>query len=116
VGISLVLLLAVAGLTALGQVLVKKGALRIISGRGMVLLVRSFFNIPLMTGAASVLAAPLLYFAALRKIPLLYAYSFSALSYPLVLLGARLLLKENLTARHWLGVASVCAGLVVWNL
>ncbi len=115
-GISLLLLAAVAVLTALGQVLVKRGALLLDTRRGPVKLVFSFFNGPLMAGAAAVLIAPLLYFSALKKVPLLYAYSFSALTYPLVLLGARVFLKEKLNRRQWLGLAAVCAGLMVWNL
>lgn len=115
-GVNLVILLAVPVLAALGQILVKKGSLRLKTDRGRAALVRSLFNLPLMGGALAVLAAPLLYFSALEKVPLLYAYSFSALAYPLVLLGARFFLKEKLTSRHWLGIVSVCAGLIVWNL
>ena len=115
-GVNLAILLAVPVLTALGQVLVIKGALRLIPDQGKTALVRSLVNAPLMGGALAVLGTPLLYFSALEKVPLLYAYSFSALAYPLVLLGARWFLKEKLTLRHWLGIVSVCAGLIVWNL
>lgn len=69
-----------------------------------------------LAGAAAVLVAPLLYFSALKGIGLLYAYSFSALSYPLVLMGSRFILKEGLNRWHWAGILCICSALVVWNL
>jgi len=73
-------------------------------------------NWPLALGGLSVIAGPLLYMYALTKVELSVGYSFSGLTYLLVILGGHLLLKERITLYHVLGTLSILAGLTVWNM
>jgi len=109
-------LLLMVLLNTLGQLLVKRGAVRIESRLGRVQLIRSMINWPLALGGLSVIAGPLLYMYALTKVELSVGYSFSGLTYLLVILGGHLLLKERITLYHVLGTLSILAGLTVWNM
>jgi len=114
--ISLLLLLIMVILTSLGQIFVKKGSLKIVVDNGIKKLLVSFFNLPLIIGGLCILGAPLFYFTALKNVPLILGYSFSALSYPLVLLGAMIFLKEKLNRWHWIGIVSIGSGLILWQI
>jgi drug/metabolite transporter (DMT)-like permease len=60
-------------------------------------------------GLLLVASAGLWYFS-LSKIPLSVAYPMTALSYPIVLVAAALLLDEPITMMHTVGVVAICAG------
>lgn len=111
-----VALLLMVLLNTLGQLLVKRGAVRIETHLGTAQLIRSMVNWPLALGGFSVIAGPLLYMYALTKVELSVGYSFSGLTYLMVILGGHLLLKERITLYHVLGTLSILAGLTVWNM
>ena len=109
-------LLLMVLLNTLGQLLVKRGAIRIETHLGTAQLIRSMVNWPLALGGLSVIAGPLLYMYALTKVELSVGYSFSGLTYLMVILGGHLLLKERITLYHVCGTLSILAGLAVWNM
>jgi drug/metabolite transporter (DMT)-like permease len=102
-------------LVSAGQVFMKLGALRVQYAAGRPVF-RSFFNPFLIAGGASVVFAPLLYFSALREIPLSAAYGFTGLTYLIVFLCSWLLLKERITGFHAAGIILIAAGFGLWNL
>jgi undecaprenyl phosphate-alpha-L-ara4N flippase subunit ArnE len=103
-------------LVAFGQICIKRGAHLLVLDRGPFVLLKSFFNAYLIAGAAVVTVAPIFYFYALMDLDLSAAYSFTALSYVLVVAGSALFLKEKLHFLHWCGIALIAAGIVVFGL
>lgn len=109
-------LLLMVLLNTAGQILVKRGAIRISIHRGFGHLLSTMLNWPLALGGLAVIAAPILYMYALVHLPLSIGYSFSGLTYLLVVLTGHLLLKERITLYHIAGTLSILAGLSIWNL
>jgi len=102
-------------LVSAGQVCMKLGALRVTDTEGRVN-IRSLFNPFLLAGGATVVFSPLLYFSALKDIPLSSAYGFTGLTYIIVFLSSWLFLKEKITVFHLAGSILVGAGFVLWNI
>src|SRR6056297_3522914 len=111
-----VALLFMVMLNTIGQLLVKRGAVRIDIHLGTAHLLRSMLNWPLALGGLSVIAGPVLYMYALTKVELSVGYSFSGLTYLMVVLGGHLLLKERITLYHVLGTLTILGALAVWNM
>ena len=109
-------LLGMVCLNTLGQLLVKRGSGRILTGNGAISLVKSMVNLYLVLGSFSVITAPLLYMYALSKIDLSAAYSFSGLTYVSVVISGHLLLHEKITHYHIIGSLVILAGLTIWNI
>jgi len=109
-------LLLMVILNTVGQLLVKKGALRLVLHRGFLELVKSSINPYLLLGGGSVIAAPLLYMYALSKVELNVGYSFSGLTYLSVVLSGHLLLHEKISLYHIGGSLAILAGLTIWNI
>ena len=108
-----ILFLAVNVMLVTGaQLLIRSGARRIDTGRGLLGLIQP----RLFAGWLLVLGAPFFYFRALRALPLSAAYGATALTYLLVPAGAALFLKERLNRGHLSGLALVAAGIVLWYL
>jgi drug/metabolite transporter (DMT)-like permease len=108
-------LTAVVLLTASGQIALKAGAARLVTGAGIARLLLSV-SPPLILGLASALAAPVFYFAALRRVELGLAFAATGLAQAAVALGSRVLLGERLRPRHVAGTVLIVAGLLVWTL
>ncbi|MBN2051424.1 MAG: EamA family transporter [Spirochaetales bacterium] len=100
----------------LGQVCMKKGALKVRRQDNGRYILGSFFHPFLMIGAASVLFTPLLYFSALKTLPLSAAYGFTGLTYLFVFLASYLILKEKITRLHLAGILLISGGFILWNL
>ncbi len=103
-------------LNTVGQLLVKRGAVKLVVYRGLLKLLKSMFNIQLFLGAMAVILGPLLYMYALSKVELNVGYSFSGLTYLSVVLSGHLLLHEKITLYHIGGSLAILAGLMIWNL
>jgi drug/metabolite transporter (DMT)-like permease len=103
-------------LNTLGQLLVKRGAVKIVLRNGFAALVRSMLNLYLLLGCASVVLAPLLYMYALSILDLSVGYSFTGLTYVSVVLSGHLLLHERITLYHIAGALVILAGLTIWNI
>jgi len=106
-----IMILLVSG----GQICMKLGAVRVVYERGR-LQFRSLFNPFLIAGGLMVVFAPLLYFSALRDIPLSTAYGFTGLTYIIVFLGSYFILKEKITIFHVAGIILIGAGFALWNM
>ncbi len=109
-------LLVMIILTSLSQILIKAGSGKIVTERGIGLLIKSFLNPYLIIGTALVLVAPFLYFSALSRLDLNAAFSFNGLGYILVIILGRFVLKEKITALHIAGGLFILTGFVIWNM
>ena len=54
-----------------------------------------------------------LWFAALSRAPLSFAFPIAALSYVGVVLASRLILRERVPVRRWLGTAAIVVGVAL---
>ena len=79
------------------------------------MLVRSFINPYIVIGTALVLGAPLLYFSALSRLDLNAAFSFNGLTYVLVIILSRAVLKEKISIFHITGGLFILTGFLIWN-
>lgn len=102
--------------TAAGQILIKKGASGIPISGNIKEIIKAFISLPLICGLVLTLAAPVMYFYALRTLPLTKAYSFSALNYLFIFLASWFILREKPGKRQWVGGSLILLGLIVWNL
>jgi len=109
-------LLCMVVLSTMGQLLVKRGSGRLITGKGARALIGSLANGPLLAGVLSVISAPLLYMYALSKVELSIGYSFSGLTYLSIVVCGHLVLREKITLYHILGSLAILAGLTIWNI
>jgi len=111
-------ILALAGvvvLSAAAQIALKHGArmLEIRKGvRGFV----SSLTPGLITAGAAFLSAPVLYFYALTRVDLGFAYMVTALTQVFVLFGGRFFLHERLKPMHLAGASLIICGILLWNL
>lgn len=64
-------------------------------------------------GIAVYVAEFLLWFAALSRAPLSFAFPVAALSYVGVVLASRLVLRERVSLRRWLGTAAIVIGVAL---
>lgn len=108
-------LLLMVLLTCFGQVMMKKGAVRVVYDGGFRRLLRTFANPYVFWGAAASLIAPFFYIYALTGIDLAVAYSFTGLNYVLVLLASRYVLHEQINRWQGAGILLIFAGVVVFN-
>ncbi|MGI9394682.1 MAG: hypothetical protein ACR2OY_08545 [Boseongicola sp.] len=69
---------------------------------------------PVVVSAAIVLVgAAITWYFVVSRIPLSIAFAFAALSYPIVLLGAHLFLRESISLGQIVGNALIVAGIIV---
>ena len=111
-------ILALAGvviLSAAAQLILKRNAVRLITGRGFRTFVSSISPILIVAGIGF-LAAPLFYFYALTRLELGFAFFAAALTQGVVVLGGRIFLRERLHPLHIAGICLVMAGVLIWNL
>jgi drug/metabolite transporter (DMT)-like permease len=105
-------LLAVAG-----QLLVKHGINLQGGGSFAAGLLRGYLRIyssPWVLLGSGLYAVSILFWVySLSRVPLSFAYPFVSLSYVLVILASRLLLGEAVPPLRWLGVAVICAGILL---
>lgn len=106
---------AVVLLSAAAQVLVKRGAAGLVTGRGLRALLGSV-SPSLAAGGLAVLAAPPLYFYALTRLELGLAYAATALTQAAVAAAGWLFLRERLRPPALAGLGLIVAGLILWNL
>ena len=112
--VSLELLIMII-MTSLSQIIIKIGSDKIITNSGKATLLKSFFNCYIIFGLVLVLIAPLLYFSALSRVPLNFAYSVTGLGYLIVIILGRLILKEGISFFHIAGGVLILVGFIVWN-
>jgi len=103
-------------LTSCGQILVKKGAVKVQYHRGFLCFLRTFLNVYIIAGAIAVLSAPFFYIFALTRVKLSVAYTFTGFNYILVLLGSWFILKEKNNWYHVVGIVFIFVGILIFNI
>jgi drug/metabolite transporter (DMT)-like permease len=113
---SFFLLMAVVFATSGGQLLLRRGAVKWVTGKGVLPFIVSFFRSNAPAALILVMGAPLIYWMALKTVSLSRAYGIMSLTGILVQIGGRLLLKEKPSPRTIAGALLCCAGIAVWGL
>jgi len=114
--ITLLLLLGSVTCDVIGQVCFKLGVGHHESGntRGIAALLRRIIGSPwIAVGVATYAVEFVLWFAALSRAPLSFAFPIAALSYVGVVLASRLVLRERVSTRRWLGTAAIVIGVAL---
>lgn len=114
--ITLLLLLGSVTCDVIGQVCFKLGVGHHDSGnaRGIAALLSKIVGSPwIALGVAIYVVEFVLWFAALSRAPLSFAFPIAALSYVGVVLASRWILRERVSARRWLGTAAIVIGVAL---
>jgi len=115
----LLLILSVASASA-GQVLFKKGVLMTgeITLKDSVVgeLLRVIFQPVVFSGLALYVISTVLWLMALSKTTLNFAYPFTALTFALVMLSARVIFQEPIPTWRYAGILLICLGIFVSSL
>lgn len=101
--------------TSIGQILQKIGSGKVKSEH-LKIGVRSilvFFNPFIFIALMSLFFAMLFYLLALSSLPLSIAYPMLSSGYVIVVLLSKIFLKEEVSARRWLGVFVIIVGIFV---
>lgn len=108
------LLVLLACLLTCGGQLCQKQAAR---GWRLPAAVRRRYLLRWLTLALALLAAGMaVWLAVLQRLPLSQAYPMLSLNFVLVTLASRRVFKESITPRHWCGVVTIVAGIVLMSL
>lgn len=101
---------------ALGQILFKRGVDALAPGEsrfGLTHLLRALASPAILGGVAIHVIEFALWIEILGLLPLSVAFPLESISYVTVLAATRLFLREIVPVRRWMGVALICAGIVV---
>ncbi|MEB6338098.1 4-amino-4-deoxy-L-arabinose-phosphoundecaprenol flippase subunit ArnE [Serratia rhizosphaerae] len=108
------LLVLLACLLTCGGQLCQKQAAR---GWRLPATVRRRYLLSWLILALTLLAAGMVvWLAVLQRLPLSQAYPMLSLNFVLVTLASRRMFKESITPRHWCGVVTIVAGIVLMSL
>ncbi len=108
---TLLMVLALNVLLAGGQILLKQAITATTPGAGMASLVRAFLvDWRAWTAVACTGSVVVLWLKVLAGAPLSIVYPMISISYAFGLLGAWLLLGEDVSLSRWVGVLLICAG------
>lgn len=103
-----------------GQVLFKKGVLITgeitFKGSMMEELIKLIFNPIVFSGLLFYVVSAVLWLIALSKTTLSFAYPFTALTFALVMLSARVVFLENIPTLRYLGIVLICLGIFLSSL
>jgi small multidrug resistance pump len=97
-------------LTGISQILLKIGA-----GNGTSIL-RTYLNVPTISGYISFMAVTIFSVYALQAVQLKTFYALASLNYVIVLALSSVILKEKLSRNKLLSILLIVTGLVVFNL
>ena len=110
------LLMSVASASA-GQVFFKKGVLATgeIILRGSVIgeLIKLIFHPLVFSGLILYSISTILWLMALSKTTLSFAYPFTALTFALVMLSARIVFQEPIPMWRYVGILLICLGIIL---
>jgi multidrug transporter EmrE-like cation transporter len=103
-----------------GQVLFKKGVLVTgeitFKGSMMEELIKLIFNPIVFSGLLFYVVSAVLWLIALSKTTLSFAYPFTALTFALVMLSARVVFLENIPTLRYYGIVLICLGIFLSSL
>lgn len=114
--ITLALLFASVVCDVIGQVCFKRGVGRgqISATSGVRAALRRLLGSPWTAlGVAVYVIEFVMWFAALSRAPLSFAFPIAALSYVGVVLASRWILRERVSTRRWLGTCAIVIGVVL---
>jgi len=103
-----------------GQVLFKKGVLITgeitFKGSMMEELIKLIFNPIVFSGLLFYVVSAVLWLIALSKTTLSFAYPFTALTFALVMLSARVVFQENIPTLRYFGILLICLGIFLSSM
>jgi multidrug transporter EmrE-like cation transporter len=111
--VFLTLLLIVYGQLVIKWQVMAAGAFPADPADQILFLARLLLNPWIISALAAALAAAIAWMAAMTKLDLSHAYPFMSLAFVLVLLGSAYFFHEPVTPAKLVGLALVCAGIVV---
>jgi drug/metabolite transporter (DMT)-like permease len=104
----------------MGQMLFKKGVLVTgeITFKGSIIgeLTKLIFNPLVFAGLILYVVSAVLWLTALSKTTLNFAYPFTALTFVLVMLSARVVFLENIPTLRYFGIVLICLGIFLSSL
>ncbi len=100
-------------LVTAGQILMKRNAGAVVTGKGFPAFIKSLLCPGIVGAGICMAAAPLLYINALSEIQLSEAFAFNSLNYILVFISARFLLNERINLFQVIGVILITAGFLL---
>ncbi len=114
------LLIMAVVLATLGQILMKKGVLlvgQVNLGQALTKgLFHLLFNPLVLMGLACYAISSVLWLSALSRTTLSFVYPFTALTFVLVMLSARLVFLETVPALRYVGAGVICLGFLISSL
>lgn len=117
--LGLVYLGASIMLAVVAQLVLKFGALSVGpcgEPRFLSCVVRVMVNVPVAIGISLHVLDMLLWFLALSRLELSFAYPVSSLQYVLIFAGAWLLLSEQIGPLRLVGLAVICSGVIILSI
>jgi len=102
--------------TVVGQLLAKKGALCMSFRWEGPTSLKTIFNRYIILAGVILIVTPVFYYLALKELDLSAAFAFTGLNYVLVSLGGKAFFAEKLNKYHYVGMALIFLGLVVFPL
>jgi len=110
-------ILAAVVFAVAGQLLVKHG-INQVGGEGFSRgLIRGYLHIYsspwVILGSLVYIVSILFWVFSLARVDLSFAFPFVALSYVLVIVASRFLLRESVPVLRWIGVLVICSGIVL---
>lgn len=100
----------------IGQILFKRGIDAVDTGEaqfGIATLRRVLGSATIWWGVAIHVVEFVVWILILGQLPLSIAFPLESISFVTVLLATRVVLREAIPARRWIGVGLICAGIVV---
>ncbi|MBU7005329.1 hypothetical protein [Phosphitispora fastidiosa] len=102
--------------TVAGQLLAKRGALDMnFTWSGPTSLIMIFNRYIILAGVI-LIVTPVFYYLALKELELSAVFAFTGLNYVLVSLGGKAFFAEKLNKYHYMGMALIFLGLLVFPL
>jgi drug/metabolite transporter (DMT)-like permease len=115
--LSLILMSVVCGVA--GQITLKMGMTTVghigaeSMGQPLSVVLRVLTNPMVLVGLGLYVLGAVFWLTVLSRVPLSFAYPILALSYAFTPILAWLLLGESVPSVRWLGIATICAGVVL---
>lgn len=113
--IEYVLIIVSMAFMSTGLLLFKRFAVSLCLQEGLFELLKSLFNIFLLCAVIAFAASIVMNLLALSRLDLSVAYSFTGLTYIIVVLGARYFFGEKVNRYHVLGIAGITCGLFIFH-
>jgi len=98
----------------ISQLLLKSSVEKVNFKDGIMPFLKSLLKIKILISIVLILFVPFLYIIALKKINLSTAYIFTGLNYPLIIIGAKIFLKEKINQYQIIGIILIFFGFLIF--